>query len=582
MNPFDDSEDEHVRQVPVNDGNDGSDDGDVDPLDAFMSNLEGKEECSPKRMRIRSDTGFENDDDDETPVEMMERVIRSRDGAVKDFSGSEDESNHAKRSIDSLPAVDHSAVDYPAFRKDFYQEHASIVLLSHGEVSELRKALGVTVSGSQIPKCVCSFGHLNLPDPILSVIRYLEFSTPTAIQSQAIPCALSGRDLIGIAMTGSGKTLAYVIPAIVHVMNNVATGAPRVAIVCPTRELAIQIEQEIYRFAKKGKDKFSSIALTGGLSKYEQFKQLVKGCDVVVGNPGRMIDLIQMKRGLDLGGVSMCVLDEADRMFKMGFESQVRAIVQRMRPDRQMPMFSATMPPRIEKLAREVLNDPIRVVVGAIGQAANVIDQNVFICHSEEEKFVWMSATIPALLAGGDRTLIFVNSKTTGEELLRRINSFTPAGVGSIHGDLDQTERMRLMNEFRSGKCPLLIATDVAARGIDVHGIACVIEFDAARDFDTHTHRIGRTGRAGVPGISWTLVSDTDSKIAAHIVESIEALGMKNVPPDLLALAMKHAPFRASRTIESPPHKQRPPSEDPASWESLASHFKQGASESLS
>jgi ATP-dependent RNA helicase DDX42 len=381
-------------------------------------------------------------------------------------------------------------------------------------------------------------------------------------------------------MTGSGKTFAYVIPAIVHVMNNAASSLPRVAVVCPTRELAIQIEQEIYRFAKKSRDKFTSLALTGGLSKFEQFKQLSKGCDVVVGNPGRMIDLIQMKRGLDLSGVSMCVLDEADRMFKMGFENQIRTIVQRIRPDRQTLMFSATMPPRIEKLAREILTDPIRVVVGAVGQAASVIDQNVFICHSDEEKYVWIAATVPALLAEGGRTLIFVNSKTTGEELVRRMKAMTPVAIGAIHGDLDQSERMRLMTEFRTGRSPILVATDVAARGIDVQGVTCVIEFDAARDFDTHTHRIGRTGRAGVPGTSWTLVSDTDSKIAAHIVESIEALGMKSVPSDLLALAMKHVPFKAARTMVPESKKEIP--DDPSNWEPLTTHFKQGRSESLS
>ena len=578
MNPFDDEEEVTVRQISIQESEFDIEDGDIDPLDAFMNKLEETVESSPKRVRILADSDIE--EDDESPVEMMERVIRGRKHVLTEETFSDDESNHAKRSIESLPLLDHSGIKYEPFKKDLYQEHASIVLLSHGEVAELRKSLGVSVTGSQIPKCVCSFAHLNLPESIMSVIRYLEFSVPTAIQSQAIPCALSGRDVIGIAMTGSGKTLAYVIPAIVHVMNNSATGLPRVAVVCPTRELAIQIEQEIYRFAKKSRDKFTSVALTGGLSKYEQFKQLVKGCDVIVGNPGRMIDLIQMKKGLDLSGISMCVLDEADRMFKMGFEDQIRAIVQRIRPDRQMLMFSATMPPRIEKLAREILNDPIRVVVGSIGQAASVIDQNVFICHSDDEKFVWMAGTIPALLAQGGQTLIFVNSKTKGEDVLRRIRALTSAGSGIIHGDLDQTERMRLMNEFRTGGCPLLVATDVAARGIDVHGVSCVIEFEAAKDFDTHTHRIGRTGRAGVPGTSWTLICDTDSKLAAHIVESMEVLGLKKVQADLLALAMKHGPFRAARVLDH--HEKKELIEDRSQWEPLAEHFKKGQSESLS
>jgi ATP-dependent RNA helicase DDX42 len=343
--------------------------------------------------------------------------------------------------------------------------------------------------------------------------------------------------------------------------------------------LAIQIEQEMYRFARSSKDKFSSLALTGGLSKYEQFKQLSKGCDAVVGNPGRMIDLLQMKKGLDLAGVSLCVLDEADRMFTMGFEDQLRTVVQRIRPDRQLLMFSATMPPKIERLAREIMSDPIRVVVGAIGQAASVIEQNVFICHSEEEKFVWLSATIPALLKEGGRTLVFVNSKSVGDDLVRRIKGIVPVGVGAIHGDLDQSERMKVMNDFRAGRCIILVATDVAARGIDVQGVNCVIEYDAPKDFDTHTHRIGRTGRAGVAGTSWTLLRQNETRLAARIVESIEALGQAAVPEDLLNLAMQHAPFRDARTVHRAQAEETVDEVD--TWEPLNEHFKRGRTESL-
>jgi ATP-dependent RNA helicase DDX42 len=385
-------------------------------------------------------------------------------------------------------------------------------------------------------------------------------------------------------MTGSGKTLSYVIPTVIHLLGNDSPKLPRAAIICPTRELAIQIEEELYRFAKRSNERFKSIALTGGLSKYEQFQMMIKGCDVIVGNPGRMIDLLQMKKGLDLSGITLCVLDEADRMFSMGFESQLRTIVQRIRPDRQMLMFSATMPPRIERLAREIMNDPVRVVVGSIGQAANVIDQNVFLVHSDEEKYVWIAATLPPLIAQGGRILIFVNTKSTLDALLHRARQILGTSgkvvVGSIHGDLDQTERMRIMNEFKTGRCPVLIATDVAARGIDVSGVTCVIEFDAAKNFDTHTHRIGRTGRAGSSGTSWTLLMPNERRIAAHIVESIEALGIKSPPADLVAFAMKHPPFREAHkasTGESPEEI----SETGHSWEPLDEHFKKGRTESL-
>ena len=581
MNPFFDSDDNTVPQYAAESSAEYDLEEGMDPLDAFMNQLDVTESTAPRKFSASADI----EDDEESPEEMMDRIIRARnpkqghDNANLDV----DDENHAKRALETIPEVDHSQIKYTEFKKDFYQEHPAISAMSSTEVSELRRTMGVSVSGAQIPKCVCSFAHLTLPESILSVLRHLEFTSPTPIQSQAIPCALSGRNVLGLAMTGSGKTMSYVIPAIVHILGNEPTGLPRVAVVCPTRELAIQIEQEIYRFVKRGGDQFTSLALTGGLSKYEQFKQLAKGCDIVVGNPGRMIDLLQMKKGLDLSGVTMCVLDEADRMFKMGFENQLRAIVQRIRPhDRQLLMFSATMPPRIEKLAREIMDDPIRVVVGAIGQASSVIDQNVFVAHSDEEKQVWLKATLPTIASEGGRIMIFVNSRSSGDELVRRIKGIVPIPVAAIHGDLDQADRMRIMSEFRSGKCPLLVATDVAARGLDVQGISCVIEYDAARDFDTHTHRIGRTGRAGVSGTSWTLLGEHESKLAAHIVESIEAVGLKNVQPTLMALALKHAPFRAARVMGEPHEGSAKRDDDEvAKWEPLAKHFRKGATENL-
>lgn len=578
-NPFGDDDDGRVKQIAAESIVNGSNTDEIDPLDAFMDQLEDEEPPDAKRARVGIPYEVE---DEETPEEMMERIIKKRHITEVRSSGlSDDESgSHAKRSIDNLPPIDHSTITYSPFRKDFHNEHPAISALTSSDVAALRKSLGVSVTGSQIPKCVCAFAHLNLPEAILSVLRYLEFSTPTPIQTQSIPCALSGRNVLGLAMTGSGKTMSYVIPALMHVLGNERTGLPRVAIVCPTRELAIQIEQEIYRFVKKSGDLFSSLALTGGLSKYEQFKQIAKGCDIIVGNPGRMIDLLQMKKGLDLKGVTMCILDEADRMFKMGFENQLRVIVQRIRPDRQLLMFSATMPPKIEKLAREIMEDPIRIVVGSIGQAASVINQNVFVYHSDDEKYVWLTATLSSIVSGGGRVMLFVNSKSAGEELTRRVKMIVPVAAQAIHGDLDQTGRMRIMNDFRSGKCPILVATDVAARGLDVEGVTCVVEFDAARDFDTHTHRIGRTGRAGMVGTSWTLLGQHEAKLAAHILESMETLGLSHsIHEELTNLAMKHGPFKAARTLLQ---KEKPEKvEDVAAWEPLEQHFRKGKSEQL-
>jgi len=569
MNPFGDSDETGVNQIPglsitPVDG------AEIDPLDAFMDGLK-----------------------DEPPVETQHEIVFDDEseydepfldsGSKMGFGNSFDphtEDNGPKRNIESVVPFDHSGRTYPEFKKNFYHEHESISNSDAQELSEMRRHLGLSVTGSNIPKCVCSFAHLNLSESIMSVIRYLNYTTPTPIQMQSIPCLLSGRDVIGIAMTGSGKTMAYLIPALVHVLENGTNSSqdrlPRVLIACPTRELAIQIEQETYRFAKKQETgSITSIALTGGLSKFEQFKELRKGVDIIVGNPGRILDLCLMKRGLDISHVTFCVLDEADRMFKMGFESQVRAILQRIRPDRQMSLFSATMPPRIERMCREILNDPVRIIVGTVGQASSLIDQNVFVYHSENEKSsVWLKGTIPALVATeGARVIFFVNSKSMIESLVSTIRQLTPLNIAGLSSDMDQHERMQVITDFKAGNLAVLVATDVAARGIDIPNITCVVEYEAARDFDTHTHRIGRTGRAGQPGVSWTLLGEkSDAKLAAHIVESIEALALKSVPQDLMSLAMTHAPFRAARIL-NPASARVDESPEHAEWSGIEKHF---------
>ena len=583
MNPFDNDDKEHIKQFTFGetDSEQRSNES-VDPLDEFMGGL------------VDSDiyTGAPNQneasltsDDDETPAELMDRVRKSGGLGTDSLVVNDDGEQSLKRRIDSLPVVDHSKVTYPNFISNFYKEHESIFGLTQADVTNLRRQLSVSVSGSSIPRCVCSFAHLNLPDSVLSVLRSLEYHTPTPIQSQSIPCLLSGRDVIGIAMTGSGKTMSYLIPAIVHTLGNERqTPNPRVLIVCPTRELAIQIEQEAYRFARKGNNLINTIALTGGLSKHEQFKELHKGVDIVVGNPGRILDLVQMKKGLDLSFVTFCVLDEADRMFKMGFENQVRTIIQRIRPDRQIALFSATMPPKIERMCRDILRDPIRVVVGAVGQASSLIDRNVFVAHSDEEKLVWLKSNLPVLINSPEsRLMVFVNSRSRIEDLIAQVRQITPVNVAGLSSEMDQQDRMRIMSQFKLGgqQCPILIATDVAARGLDIPRISCVIEYDAARDFDTHTHRIGRTGRAGFTGTSWTLLTKADSKLAAFIVESMEALGFADTStrhPELVALAMTHAPFRASRILDE---EKRGSSSSPRSdhgqktmaWNGMESHF---------
>ena len=555
MNPFASDDDDKLVQILTKDNVAVS--VDEDPLDSFMDQLDVEERNSSNELSKFQHVEVD-EDEEETPEEMMDRILHEKSvGGSFDVAGYDE---GPKRTIDNVLKIDHSKIDYPEFSKNLYNEHSSISELSSDKVAAMRMDMGISVTGSDIPKCVCSFGYLNLPDSVISVVRTMGYSVPTPVQCQTIPCALSGRDVLGIAPTGSGKTMSFLLPAMVHIMSG---GSSRVLIVCPTRELAIQIEQEVYKFSKKCQ--FTSIALVGGLSKFEQFKEFKKStCDVIVGNPGRILDILQMKKGIDLSTVTFCVLDEADRMFNMGFENQIRQIIQQIRPDRQMLMFSATMPPRIEKLAREILNNPVRIVVGSLGQAANEIDQQVFIAHSLEEKLLWLEVR----LAAGGRTLIFVNSKNSAVNLAQLLGS--KFGVGIIHGNVEQSDRMTVMRDFSNGKLNILVATDVAARGLDIASVSCVIEFEPAKDFDTHIHRIGRTGRAGNAGISYTLLSPDDSKLAAHIVESFEILH-RTIPHDLLNLALSYYPFKLSRQTTNP--KKIRTTDEEKTWEPLDSHF---------
>ncbi|KAH7331342.1 hypothetical protein KP509_20G028100 [Ceratopteris richardii] len=371
------------------------------------------------------------------------------------------------------------------------------------------------------------------------------YEKPTPIQCQALPTALSGRDIIGIAKTGSGKTAAFVFPMIVHILDQeeLDKGEGPIGVVCaPTRELAQQIYLETKKFAKPYGIRVSGVF--GGMSKFEQFKELKAGCEVVIATPGRLIDMIKMK-ALKMCKTTYLVLDEADSMFDLGFEPQVRSIVGQIRPDRQTLLFSATMKKKVEKLAREILSDPVRITVGEVGGANEDITQIVTVMSSDEEKLPWLFDKLPALIDEGD-VLIFASTKVRVEEIEARLHE-QGFKVAALHGDKDQASRMDVLQKFKAGIHHVLVATDVAARGLDIKSIKSVINVDSAKDMDSHVHRIGRTGRAGdKEGVAFTLVTNKEARFAGELVTSLIAAG-QNVPHELFDLAMKDGRFRARR-----------------------------------
>ncbi|TRY75538.1 hypothetical protein TCAL_07125 [Tigriopus californicus] len=542
-------------------------DSEEDPLDAFMANLEqdvkkrglNKVEASvtasstatkkPKEMKgTRVD--IEEADDEESYYKWLEdnpnagRGPEDEDLAVEyDADGNPINPPHSKY-IDPLPPIDHHAIKYEPFEKNFYNEHPDIASLSIIQVLDLQQKLGLNISGAIPPKPVTSFGHFGFDEPLMKAIRKSEFTQPTPIQAQGIPALLSGRDVIGIAKTGSGKTAAFLWPMLVHIMDQprLSRGhGPIGLILVPTRELATQIYSEAKKFGKVYDLKV--VCAYGGGSKWEQSKDFESGAEIAIATPGRMIDLIKMKV-TNLERVTYLILDEADRMFDMGFETQVRSICDHVRPNRQCGLFSATFKKRIERLARDSLSDPIKIVQGSIGEASEDVKQIVKVMEVGGFKWNWLLNNLVEFTSTGS-VLIFVTKKQNCEELAHNLH-LKQIECRCIHGDLHQSERNEIIQKFKKKEFDILVATDVAARGLDISHIRTVVNFDVARDIDTHTHRVGRTGRAGIKGKAYTLITEKDKEFAGHIVRNLEAAN-QDVSKDLMDLAMKSSWFRNSR-----------------------------------
>ncbi|XP_065434103.1 ATP-dependent RNA helicase DDX42 isoform X3 [Chrysemys picta bellii] len=450
----------------------------------------------------------------------------------------------SKKVIDPLPPIDHSEIEYPPFEKNFYEEHEEISSLTPQQIVELRHKLNLRVSGAAPPRPGSSFAHFGFDEQLMHQIRKSEYTQPTPIQCQGVPVALSGRDMIGIAKTGSGKTAAFIWPMLIHIMDQKELepgDGPIAVIVCPTRELCQQIHAECKRFGKAYN--LRSVAVYGGGSMWEQAKALQEGAEIVVCTPGRLIDHVK-KKATNLQRVSYLVFDEADRMFDMGFEYQVRSVASHVRPDRQTLLFSATFRKKIEKLARDILIDPIRVVQGDIGEANEDVTQIVEILPSGPSKWNWLTRHLVEFTSSGS-VLLFVTKKANAEELANNLKQ-EDHNLGLLHGDMDQSERNKVISDFKKKGIPILVATDVAARGLDIPSIKTVVNYDVARDIDTHTHRIGRTGRAGEKGIAYTLLTPKDSNFAGDLVRNMEGAN-QHVSKELLDLAMQNAWFRKSR-----------------------------------
>jgi ATP-dependent RNA helicase DDX5/DBP2 len=404
------------------------------------------------------------------------------------------------------------------FERCFYRESSSSFERSKADCDKFLATNQITIMGKNVPKPVMSFDEAGFSEQILSLLAAKpSFQAPTAIQSQAWPIVLSGHNLVGVAMTGSGKTLSFILPALLHIMHQDpprSGDGPIAVVMLPTRELAQQVEQVCHEFAAPCGVRTACIY--GGAPRGPQANQLRRSPHIVIATPGRLIDFIR-DRTTNMSRVTYLVLDEADRMLDMGFEPQIRLIVDQIRPDRQTLMWSATWPKEVRKLAEEFLGEYSMINVGYLDLHANHNITQIIECVENRDKEARIIELMRHITSENAKVLVFVETKRGCDQLCYYLNRMGYRST-AIHGDKTQFDRERTLNDFRSGRCKCLIATDVAARGLDVKDIAYVINYDFPNSTEDYIHRIGRTGRADHRGIATTFFTAEDGKHSKQMI----------------------------------------------------------------
>ncbi|XP_043925167.1 probable ATP-dependent RNA helicase DDX46 [Protopterus annectens] len=530
-------------------GEGGEAEEELDPLDAYMEEV--KEEVKKFNMgNVKG--GSEKKSGTVTQVMTVVKTkkttgegkkkgeLMENDQDAMEYSSEEEEvdlqtalTGYQTKQRKLLEPVDHGKIEYEPFRKNFYVEVPELARMTTEEVNAYRLELeGITVKGKGCPKPIKNWVQCGIAIKILNALKKHGYEKPTPIQAQAIPAIMSGRDLIGIAKTGSGKTIAFLLPMYRHIMDQRAleeSEGPLAVILTPTRELALQITKECKKFSKVLG--LRVVCVYGGTGISEQIAELKRGAEIIVCTPGRMIDMLAANNGrvTNLRRVTYVVLDEADRMFDMGFEPQVMRIIDNIRPDRQTVMFSATFPRAMEALARRILTKPVEVQVGGRSVVCSDVEQHVIVIE-EENKFLKLLELLGHYQEKGT-VIIFVDKQEHADSLLKNLMRASYPCL-SLHGGIDQYDRDSVINDFKTGVCRLLVATSVAARGLDVKDLILVINYSCPNHYEDYVHRAGRTGRAGNKGYAYTFITEEQARYAGDIIKALELAGTA-VPPEL-------------------------------------------------
>ena len=527
---------------------------DLDPLDAYMKEVQ-------KQVKKISSVGQTSTEKGKTTT-IVTTVVKKATQDIKEekpevieqnqdlmeYSSEENEKedileggafaavNQKKKK--ELLLADHSKIYYKPFRKNFYVEVPELGRMTAAEVDAYRVELdGIRVIGKNTPKPIRTWAQSGVSNKISDVLKKCNYDKPTPVQAQGIPAIMAGRDVIGIAKTGSGKTLAFLLPMFRHVLDQPdleENDGPIAIIMTPTRELALQIYKECRRFCKSLG--LQAVCIYGGSGISEQIAELKRGAEIIVCTPGRMIDMLTANNGrvTNCRRCTYFVLDEADRMFDMGFEPQVMKIISNVREDRQTVMFSATFPRQMEALARKLLKMPIEIEIGGRSIVCSDISQHVVVLE-EDNKFLKLLELLGMYQDKGS-TLVFVEKQDSADRLFKDLLKRGYPCL-SLHGGMDQYDRDSTIADFKNGVINIMVATSVAARGLDVKQLNLVINYDCPNHYEDYVHRVGRTGRAGNKGTAFTMVTPDEGKYAQDILKAMEA--SKNVAPEALNVLWK-------------------------------------------
>eukprot|EP01006_Ploeotia_vitrea_P008967 TRINITY_DN21196_c0_g1_i2.p1 TRINITY_DN21196_c0_g1~~TRINITY_DN21196_c0_g1_i2.p1 ORF type:complete len:974 (+),score=170.71 TRINITY_DN21196_c0_g1_i2:301-2922(+) len=445
-----------------------------------------------------------------------------------------------------LKRVDHQKMFdegyYVDFTKNMFILTKELQNLTEDEVKKIRKENDSTKVKDPLKKCpppITRWDQAGLPDTVFDIIKKLNYVNPFAIQAQALPVIMSGRDVLGCACTGSGKTLSFLLPMLRHILAQEPLregDGPIGLILGPTRELVIQIHTEVKKFAKPLSLK--SVCVYGGAPIAEQIADFKRKPHIACATPGRMTDMLIANRGkvTNLRRVTYLVFDEADRMFDMGFGQQVEKLVLNIRPDRQTVMFSATFPKQVEAAAKTILHDPVEITIGGRSHAATNVSQYVELFDNDEVKFLRLLQILGEWVDKG-LIIVFVDTQNECDDLYQDLVTAGWTGILELHGGMDQIDREYTLYDFKKHNKKVLVATSVAARGLDIIDLELVINYKCPNHYEDYVHRVGRTGRAGKKGTAYTFfMRETDDKMAMELVKALEGSG-NDVPEELQAIA---------------------------------------------